>query len=243
MQSKKYNCLIVDDEPIARKIIENYISKSDILQIAGQAKNAYEALDHLRKENHIDIVFLDINLPSLSGLSMIKVLQSNPQIVFTTAYSEYAVQSYELNATDYLLKPFSIERFTIAVFKCINNIEKRIINRSNAALINNETPFYIKSDGKNFPVLISNILFCEAMKNYTKVFLSNGKRLMPLIPLSKFEAELADLTDNFVKIHRSFIISKLHITAIKANTILVNEHELPIGSQYKEYFLKNIGMM
>src|SRR5829696_4158949 len=124
MEIKKYNCLVVDDEPIARKIVVNYIEQMPLLMLAGESINALSAIDQLRTRNNIDIIFLDINMPNLSGLQLLKIIQPHQPVIFTTAYSEYAVESYELNAADYLLKPFSFERFTKAVYKAIDALTK-----------------------------------------------------------------------------------------------------------------------
>ncbi len=232
MQHKKIKCLVVDDEPIARKIIKNYIEQSSQLEYVFDCKNAIEAIDYLKQYNQIDIVFLDINMPNLSGISMLKILKQHPQIIFTTAYDEYAVESYELDAADYILKPFSFERFTKAVLKAIYRIETEI-HVSNI-------PIQIKSDGKIYFIDVDDILFCEAMRNYTRVFLKSGNKLMPLISLSKFEQELKSSTTDFIKVHRSFIVSKKHIEATKGSQILIQNHKIPVGIQYKEAFLKSI---
>jgi DNA-binding LytR/AlgR family response regulator len=160
--------------------------------------------------------------------------------VFTTAYSEYAVESYELNAVDYLLKPFSFERFTKAVYKAIDSLAKTRIYPHE---LNNEKKIvYIKSDGKNYPVFIDNILYCEAKKNYTMVVLKNEQKLMPLIPLSKFESLLSQAGGGFIQIHRSFLISKKHIAAITPNNVAIEKFEIPIGVQFKDRFFDLIGM-
>jgi DNA-binding LytR/AlgR family response regulator len=246
---QKYNCLIVDDEPIARQIVRTYISQMPSLILAAECKNAFEALEKLRIDNRINIVFLDINMPNLSGISMVKTMPNLPQIIFTTAYEEYAVESYELNAVDYLLKPFSFERFTKAVFKAIDKIEKE--DKKDTPLPYNtqispkntpETPYFIKSDGKTYPVSPSDILFCEAMKNYTKVYLKNGERLIPLVPLSKMETDLEEIGAGLLRVHRSFIVSKHHITAIEGNQILMGKNKVPIGEQFKDSFFKMIGL-
>jgi DNA-binding LytR/AlgR family response regulator len=233
MESKKFKCLVVDDEPIARKIVMTYIRQSPNLEVVAECKNAIEALEILRVNSTIDIVFLDINMPNLSGISMVRVLKNQSQIIFTTAYHEYAVESYELDAADYMLKPFSFERFTKGVIKAINRIENNKIEEQ-------PKPIQIKSDGKIYFVDFDDILFCEAMRNHTRVFLNNGTKLMPLVSLSKFEHELSESNMAFIRVHRSFIISKKWITAIKGNTILFNSFKVPIGNQYKEEFLKKI---
>ncbi len=241
MDVLKYNCLVVDDEPIARKIIMNYIQKLPLLHLAQESINALNAIDYLRKNKNIDIIFLDINMPNLSGLQLLKIIQPQQPVIFTTAYSEYAVESYDLNAVDYLLKPFSFERFTKAVYKAVD-----VLKKSQSTTANNteekKPPFFIKSDGKNYPVSIDDILYCEAMKNYTMVRLKDGQKLMPLVPLSRFEAILTEVGGDFIQVHRSFIVSKKHITAVAATLVSVNQFEIPIGVQFKEKFFRVIGM-
>ena len=241
MEIEKYNCLVVDDEPIARKIIANYIEQIPFLLLARESINALDTIDYLRNNNNIDIIFLDINMPNLSGLQLLKIIQPQQPVIFTTAYSEYAVESYELNAVDYLLKPFSFERFAKAVYKAVDVIKNAYKNTAEAA---NEkrNVFFIKSEGKNYPVLLDDILYCEARKNYTMVVLKNQQKLMPLIPLSKFEALLSDAGGDFIQIHRSFLVSKKYITAITSNSVTIDKFEIPIGVQFKERFFKAIGM-
>ena len=241
MELEKYRCLVVDDEPIARKIISNYIHQMPLLSLAAEQINALNAIDYLRNHSDVDIIFLDINMPNLSGLQMLKIVQPEQPVIFTTAYPEHAVESYELDAVDYLLKPFSFQRFTKAVYKAIDTLtshkKKMTENASDQKL-----SFFIKSDGKNYPVLIDEILYCEARKNYTMVVLKNEQRLMPLIPLTKFEMLLSEAGGQFIQVHRSFLVSKDHITAIRANKVLVSQYEIPIGIQFKERFFKAIGI-
>src|SRR5215213_7380437 len=165
MDLKKYNCLVVDDEPIARKIIINYIEQMPLLQLSGECINAFTTIDYLRAHDDINIIFLDINMPNLSGFQLLKIVHPQQPVIFTTAYPEYAVESYELNAVDYLLKPFSFERFTKAVYKAVDAITGAYKN--SYEIPNEKTFVYIKSNGKNYPVLLDDILYCEAKKNYT----------------------------------------------------------------------------
>jgi len=241
MELKKYSCLVVDDEPIARKIIVNYIDQMPLLMLAGESINALSAIDTLRTRDNIDIIFLDINMPNLSGLQLLKIIQPQQPVIFTTAYAEYAVESYELNAVDYLLKPFSFERFTKAIYKAIDAIKNACKNPAESTGDKRDV-FFIKSDGKNYPVFLDDILYCEAKKNYTMVVLKNDQKLMPLIPLSRFETLLCQAGGEFIQIHRSFLISKKHITAITSNNVTINKFEIPIGVQFKEKFFKVIGM-
>ena len=240
MELHKYNCMVVDDEPIARKIIVNYIEKMPVLQLAAEQINAFAAIDYLKAHTDINIIFLDINMPNLSGVELLKIMQPQQPVIFTTAYTEFAVESYDLNAVDYLLKPFSFERFTKAVYKAVDVLKKSELTAAGPG----ETGrvIFIKSDGKNYPVSVEDIMYCEAMKNYTVVVLKNEKRLMPLIPLSKFDLQLAEAGGDFVQVHRSFLVSRKHITAIGANSVSVNKFSIPIGVQFKERFFKIIGM-
>jgi DNA-binding LytR/AlgR family response regulator len=237
--SQKYRSIIVDDEPIARKIISGYVAQIGFLENAGECKNAIEALDIISRDSSIQIIFLDINMPNLTGLAMAKIVRKDIKIIFTTAYSEYAVASYEVNAIDYLLKPFSFERFAIAVFKAIDSIRLSANPITEVSLP--EKTIYIKSEGMSYPVLLSEIQYCEAMKNYTKVILSNGKILKPLVSFSKMEQELLNESNDFLRVHRSFLISKKHLTAVKNTTVMVGNSEVPIGLQYKDAFLQAIG--
>lgn len=240
MELEKYNCLVVDDEPIARKILLNYIGQMPLLQLAAERINALSAIDYIRTNRAIDVIFLDINMPNLSGLQLLKIVQPEQPVIFTTAYAEYAVESYELNAVDYLLKPFSFERFTKAVYKAIDILANAA--KLPPAVRGEKRIIYIKSDGKNYPVYLDDILYCEARKNYTMVVLKNEQRFMPLISLSKFENVLVEAGGEFLQIHRSFLIAKKRITAITATNVFVNKFEIPIGIQYREKFYKAIGM-
>ena len=240
MEFKKFNCLIVDDEPIARKILINYIEQMPLLRLAAEHINALSTIEYLRAHHDIDIIFLDINMPNLSGLQLLKIIQPQQPVILTTAYAEHAVESYELNAVDYLLKPFSFERFTKAVYKAVDAISGA--HKHTYEIANEKKLVYIKSNGKNYPVLLDDILYCEAKKNYTMVILKNEQKLMPLIPLSRFEAMLSEAGGEFIQTHRSFLISRKHINAIGPNSVTVNKFEIPIGVQYKERFFKAIGM-
>jgi DNA-binding LytR/AlgR family response regulator len=241
METAKYSCLVVDDEPIARKILVNYIEQLSFLQLGAECINALSAIDHLRSSNKIDIIFLDINMPNLSGMQLVKIIQPHQPVIFTTAYAEYAVESYELNAVDYLLKPFSFERFTRAVYKALDSLP------GSAKSVTPPAPdkaydLFIKSDGKNYPVQLNDILYCEAMKNYTMVILKTGQKLMPLIPLSKFDLLLQKAGGDFIQVHRSYLISRNNITAVMANSIMIDKFEIPLGIQFKEKFYKAIGI-
>ncbi|MEO6845455.1 MAG: LytTR family DNA-binding domain-containing protein [Ginsengibacter sp.] len=229
------NCLIVDDEPIACDIIGHYCSHLPFLNVVAVCCNAFEARDVLN-DNQIDIIFLDIHMPVLDGLSFLKTLRRLPQIIFTTAYKEYAVDAFDLTACDYLLKPFSLERFIVAVDKAIDKL-----NATNNMPHDETSPdhFFIKAEGKIYKISYEELLYAEAKGNYTKVVTIN-KIILPAISFSSFEKLLA--SNAFVRVHRSFIINKSKVESIEGNSILINKVIIPIGSSYKENFLKCLGL-
>jgi DNA-binding LytR/AlgR family response regulator len=241
MEPGIYNCMVVDDEPIARKIILGYIQQLPFLALEKECINALSAIEYLRTSHTIDILFLDINMPHLTGLQLLKIIPLQLPVILTTAYTEYAVESYELNAVDYLLKPFSFERFTKGVYKALN-LRNKPYRATDVVTEATQPSLFIKSDGKNYPVLIDAILYCEARKNYTLVVLSNGQKLIPLVSLSRFEGLLTEAGGDFIQVHRSFLIAKKHITAVTAATVQIQDHEIPIGIQFKERFFSTIGM-
>jgi DNA-binding LytR/AlgR family response regulator len=242
IQAQKYRCLIVDDEPIARKILKTYIAKLPNLECVGECKNASEAIEQISREP-IEIVFLDISMPNINGMSMVRILSKQPLIIFTTAHTEHALESYELNAVDYLLKPFLFERFAKAVAKAMERLTFAAFSPNNIENTIQEPTLFIKSNGENYPVPINDILYCEAMKNYTKITMKNGKNYYPLIPLSKFEEDISLLTENYLRVHRSFIISKKEVLSIGSNYVMLGNIKIPIGNQYKESFLMKVGML
>jgi DNA-binding LytR/AlgR family response regulator len=232
---KQLNCLIVDDEPIACDIIAHYCSHLSFLNVVAVCGNAFEARDVLN-DNKIDIIFLDIHMPVLDGLSFLKTLKQPPQIIFTTAYKEYAVDAFDLTACDYLLKPFSLERFIVAIDKAVDKL-----NTTNNTPHNETSPdhFFIKAEGKIYKISYDELLYAEAMGNYTKVVTVN-KTILPAISFSSFEKLL--ISNLFVRVHRSFIINKSKVESIEGNSILINKVIIPIGSSYKEGFLKCLGL-
>lgn len=233
------NCLIVDDEPIARQIIEGYCRHLPQLQVIGSCADALEAKAALQQHS-IDILFLDINMPLLDGISFLKTVRRPPQVIFTTAYKEYAITAFELAACDYLLKPFSLERFIIAVDKAVEQL-----NLPGAALSNNaETAaasdaMFVKTDSKVFRIAYNDILYAEASGNYSKI-VTTGNSFLPGIPFSTLEKQLP--TQQFLRVHRSFIINQSQITRIEGNRVFIRNVEIPIGSNYKEAFFKQLGI-
>lgn len=230
-------CLIVDDEPIAREIIKTYCEHLPYLKVVASCGNALEARMILQQQK-IDILFLDINMPILDGISFLKTLKNQPKVIFTTAYKEYAVDAFDLSAYDYLLKPFSLERFIVAVDK---TLEKLTLPTKDISIepTNIEDFFFIKTDGKIFKILYDDVLYAEANGNYTKI-ITNKNTILPSMTFSSFEELLPPTL--FVRIHRSFLINKAKITHIEGNRVFINNIELPIGSNYREDFFKKLGL-
>lgn len=236
------HCLIVDDEPIAREIIKAYCSHLPMLHIVASVGNALEAKTILQTQQ-IDLLFLDINMPVLNGISFLKTLKHPPQVIFTTAYKEYAVDAFDLAACDYLLKPFSLERFIVAVDKALEKSPlTRAADRPNGGTIYSEKTedyLFLKADGKIFKIIHDDLLFAEAQGNYTKV-VTTQHTLLPSMTFSSFE-ELLPST-HFLRVHRSFLVNKARITHIEGNRVFIQSHEVPIGSSYREGFLKTLGL-
>ena len=234
---KTLDCLIVDDEPVARDIIINYCSNLPQLRIAAVCDNALAAKKILQ-EQAIDILFLDIHLPVLDGIGLLQVLKNPPQIIFTTAYAEYAVNAFEVQASDYLLKPFSLERFIMAVDKAIERIEAQS-RKSGIKSANNDNYLFIKSGSGIYKINHDDLLYAEASGNYTKIVTAD-RIINPNISFTNFEKMLPP--DLFARVHRSFIVNKSKIDHIEGTRLFINKTEIPVGSSYRESFLKSLGL-
>lgn len=231
-----YNCLIVDDEPVACDIIRNYCQHLPFLQVTKCCVNAIEARQELQ-EKKTDILFLDINMPVLDGLAFLKTLSNPPAVIFTTAYKEYALNAFDLSACDYLLKPFSLERFIVAIDKAIERLDKK--NQPQSSITEqSENFFFIKSDGKITRIEHSAFLFAEAQGNYVKIVLLNTAPILVNMTFANFEELLH--SPYFIRVHRSFIVNRSKITQIEGNTMYMDKNEIPIGNSYKEKLLKSL---
>jgi DNA-binding LytR/AlgR family response regulator len=222
------SCIIVDDEPLARDVLVKYISDCPILELKASCKSAFEAIEVIKSYN-IRIVFLDINMPKLSGLTMVKTMDHPPQIIFTTAYPEYAVEGFEVDATDYLVKPFSFERFMKAVNKALERekIRDRVDETKD---INGAGKFIVKADGKLYQIEWKDIAFFEAMGDYIKVHTST-RIIITHCTLKNIEDRLP--AGMFLKVHRSYIISPASIEFIEGNRIKIGKEFIPIGQSYR----------
>ena len=221
-----FTCIIVDDEPLAQSVIENYLNNVPDLEIKGKFDNAIEALNFLHS-NDVDLMFLDINMPELSGIDMLKTLTKKPEVILTTAYSEYAIESYELGVSDYLLKPIALPRFLKAVNKVIDLLTKE----RNYAEGGGEKPRYvfIKVDGINLKLMLEDIKYIEAYGNYLKIY-TDEKMYLITDTMINF---MTQLDDDFVRIHKSYIIPLSKIEKLIGNRVHIGEDQIPIGNTYK----------
>lgn len=231
-QIKKIKCLIVDDEPPAREVLKQHIASVDALELAGTCCNAVEAISFL-KDHPVDLLFLDIQMPQLLGTNFIRTLKSPPKVIFTTAFRKYAVEGFELNAVDYLLKPISFERFLKGVNKLLE-ISVPVDNTSTTGKENNKEQsnsfLYFRADRKMVKVFFNDILFIEALKDYIKIVTIN-KTIVTKFVLTTL-AELLP-PDAFLRIHKSYIVAISKIESYNAESIQIAKHELPIGRLYK----------
>ncbi|WP_109437428.1 LytTR family DNA-binding domain-containing protein [Aquimarina sp. AU119] len=233
---KLLKCIIADDEPIARQILENYIGQVPNLELIASCKDAFEVMELLQKQM-VDILFLDINMPKLSGLSLLKTMIDRPEVIITTAYPEFALEGFELSVTDYLLKPFSLERFIQAVLK---TQKKNTVENDVKIISEKEEPpkaIFVKSDKRLIKIRFEDIQYIEAYGNYIKIFTDT----MVLTPntLSDFYEKLPK--ENFIRIHKSFVINFNELKLIEGNQLILNSTKvLPIGKSYRKLVLDKI---
>lgn len=227
----KINCLIIDDEPSSQIVLKKFIKDVEFLELVDVCSNAIDALQVLKQNQDIQLLFLDINMPKISGLTFYKSLQNPPEVIFTTAYPQYAVDGFEVNAIDYLLKPFSFDRFFTAVNKVI---EKKFTNGNIAV---NDHFVLIKSNKTLHKINSENILFIEAFGDYVKVH-SEDKMIMTNATFtSVFESLPKHM---FIRTHKSFAINFKKLNSISGNQVLIKSHKIPIGQKYRTDFLNYI---
>lgn len=241
---QKYTCLIVDDEKLAQELLESYVQKLPNLEVVACCSTAMEAMVYLTQQA-IDLLFLDIEMPDLSGLDFLRSLKKTPATILTTAYSEYALEGFELSVVDYLLKPIEFERFFRAVTKAISGLQKAspmpMLIPTPVPTSTNETPpsdyFFVKADNKIVRVVFDDILFIEALQKYIRIHTAE-KRIVTLISLSKIQEDLPER--QFIRIHRSYIINIDKIDNIEGNMVRMGKHKLPISKGQREVFMEKI---
>jgi len=231
---KLVRCIIVDDEPLARQLIGDYISKSKFWELKASCRSIAEAYEALY-QNDIDVIFLDIQMPGVTGIDFLKALKRSPLVVFTTAYAQYAVEAFQLKAVDYLLKPITEERFREAIDK----VEQQLQTGGTNSVLTETDHVFLKQDNRLVKVWFHELLYVEAMKDFSKVFLkdrtllisSHLKLMEELLPASKF-----------IRIHRSYIVALHAVTAVQGGLVEIGKQELPVGNTYKEELMRRLGI-
>jgi len=229
------NCIAIDDEPKALEVIARYCQKSDLADLKATFREPVKAIEFLNKEK-IDLIFLDINMPDINGMQLIQTLATKPMVIFTTAYSNYAVESYNLNAIDYLLKPITFERFLAAVNKASNLVSLQ--NKPSAKEDETGTVF-IKSGPHTYQVKVADILYLEKDGNYITVHLKDKNIL-----IRENMGDIFDLVPqaDFLRVHKSYVVAVKHITMIEVHQLVVNGEKIPIGSTYREPLRTRLGL-
>lgn len=229
------NCIVVDDEPLARQGMEIYISNVSSLHLAGSFGSALSANDFLGKQQ-VDLMFLDINMPELNGLDFLKSLKEAPLVIFTTAYPQYAIDSYELDAIDYLVKPIRIERFLKAVNKAESYLRLLQQAASNNQVEKIEEDFvFIKADRKYFKIYFKEILYIEGLKDYVIIYTVDNK-IMASMNVKTIGSQLPETM--FARVSKSFIVNTLHISSFDNECVYIQKVEIPLGLSYKDDFIK-----
>ncbi|MBN9299251.1 MAG: response regulator transcription factor [Filimonas sp.] len=231
-----YTCLIVDDEPLAQQVLSTYLKQMPQWELKGVCRHAMEALEVLQNEQ-VDLMFLDIQMPVISGLEFLKSLPKPPNVIFTTAFPNYALEGFELDAVDYLLKPISFERFLKAINKVTAKLTASQTTTAATPATNAPDYFFVKEDSKQIKVKYADIYFLEGMKDYVKIY-TPARVIVTHITMKRLEEILP--SDKFMRIHKSYIIALEAIHTVFGNMVEIDKYQLPVGSIYKDELLKII---
>lgn len=231
-------CIAVDDEPLALEIIEDYAKKSAALQLVQKFTRAADALKFLQEEERVDLIFLDIKMPDIDGIQLVKSLKNPPLIIFTSAYEQYALDGYNLDVIDYLLKPISFERFLKSVTKVQEYLSKEKAPSSATSGDGKLNDYiFIKTEYKIIKINLEDILFIEALKDYTKIYTQN-QPVLTLRSLKSFENKLPQ--EKFIRVHRSYLVSLDKINSVERNTVMIANQPIPISEGYRDRFYELI---
>ncbi|NLX67532.1 MAG: response regulator transcription factor [Bacteroidales bacterium] len=234
------DCWIVDDEPLALALLESYVGNTPFLKLTGKFSSAKSVMQELTSQQP-DLIFLDIQMPHVSGMELARFIDEKPRIIFTTAFKEYALEGYRVNAIDYLLKPISYTNFLVAAKKALDwyegfhakNVASKVPDRRADGI-------FVKSDYKMVHLLFDDILYVEGLKSYVKIYtLKSAKSVITLMSMKEIESLLPEET--FFRVHRSYIVAKNKIESVEKNRLSIGEKKIPLGETYKEAFLKEIG--
>lgn len=233
-------CAITDDEPLALNLMESYVKKTPGLELVGKYSNAVEALSGLR-DNPVDLLFLDIQMPQMDGLELSRIVDSSTRIVFTTAFDSYAIDSYKVNALDYLMKPISYPEFLQAVDKAARWFELVNSTSPSAASQQEAGPapaahdsIFVKSEYKQVQIMLDDIFYIEGLKDYVKIITESSAPVLSLMSLKTLEAQLP--SDKFMRVHKSFIVNTKKIREVNRSWIIFGDVQIPIGDSYKDDF-------
>lgn len=237
---KKITCLIADDEPMALSLIESYVLKTPFLELKAKCNSAIKAMEFLETDSDIDLFFLDIQMPDLTGLEFSRLLPTKSKVVFTTAFDQYAIEGYKVNALDYLLKPFDYNEFLNAAQKARNHFETNSTQNSENQQNNKNSDFiFVKSEYRQIKINFNEILYIEGLKDYVKIYTSSHPRpILTLMSLKKLEEELP--SEQFMRVHRSYIISLEKIEAIERNHVVIKDGFITIAPNYKDILMEYI---
>jgi DNA-binding LytR/AlgR family response regulator len=232
-------CLAIDDEMLALDLIEDNIKKVPFLELVQKCRSALEAMEVLRNQ-HIDLLFLDIQMPDISGIQLLKSLHHKPMVIFTTAFSKYATEGYDLDVVDYLLKPYSFERFLKAVYKVQEylDLRDRAAGQPNAReMIGSDGFLFVKADYKLYKINLKDILYVEGLKDYVKIYISE-KPIVTQMSMKALEEKLP--SGDFIRVHRSFIVAFNKIDFIQKQMLTIGNKEIPISEHYRDQLFKII---
>jgi DNA-binding LytR/AlgR family response regulator len=233
----KLRCLLIDDEPPALKVLTSHISNIAGLEIVGCCKNAIEAVDVLQQKT-VDVMFLDIKMPKIIGTAFLQNLSQPPKVIFVTAYREYAVNAYDLDAVDYLVKPVSFERFLKAITRLKRTVGDETITQQNDYKPNPDAFVYLKVERNMQKVFINDILYIESWRDYVKLFFTNGKNILVKQPIGAMQNLLSE--HKFLRVHRSYMVSLNKVSGYSAMSVQLNSKEVPIGRLYKQAVMETL---
>lgn len=229
---KKLNCIIADDEPVARKILQEFIEQVPFLGLSGQFENAIKAQAWLQ-QNNADLLFLDIEMPKMKGLDYLRKYEVNPLVILTTAYTEYALEGYELDIIDYLLKPIAFHRFVKAVQKAKDYLELK----ENSDNLASSSYIFVRSDKRIERIMLADICYIESMGNYVKI-ITEQKKVLAYLTLKGIEAQLP--SSNFIKLHQSYLVNFSRIEALEGNSVRIKDALIPVGRHYRDSLMQII---
>lgn len=236
-------CVIIDDEPLAVELLQDFVKKVDSLELINSFNNAIDAVSFIN-QNNVDLIFLDIQMPHFSGIDFLNTIEKKPLIIFTTAYSDYAVEGFNLGAVDYLVKPIPFHRFLKAVVRAQQVLHPAIAAQTISE--NTNTPeidqdfMFVRAEYENVKLNFADILFIEGLKDYVKIYTTDNKFTLTLISLIKLENLLS--SKGFSRIHRSYIINIKHVKSIQKNKVLISDKRIPISESYKNSFFEKINL-